>query len=72
MSVLAADLELDSTPSAYLFGGGKQNWTAKGYLNDSTNSHQTVLGGYQATVSKASWQFSFQSTPLCLACAFRL
>lgn len=78
LSVSAADLELDATQSSHPYGGGKQDWTAKSYLNDSTNSHQTVLGGYQATASKASWQFSsgslspFQSTLLCLACAFCL
>lgn len=76
MLVSAAALELESTPSVHPYGGGKWDWAAKSYLNDSTNNHPTVLGGYQATVSKASWQFSlgflspFQSIPLSLACAF--
>lgn len=78
MSVSGAALELESSPSVHPYGGGKWDWAAKSYLNDSANSHPTVLGGYQATVSKASWQFflgflsPFQSIPLCLACALYL
>ena len=77
MLVSTTNLEFDSTSSVHPYGR-KWDWAAESYLNDSTNSHQTVLGGYQATASKASRQFSlgslssFQSTFLCLAYAFCL
>lgn len=42
LSRSAADLESDSTPSAHPYGGGKQDWAATSYLNDSTKRHQTA------------------------------
>lgn len=38
MSVSAADLELDSTPSVHTSGGGEWDWAAKSYLNDSATA----------------------------------
>lgn len=77
MSESAADLELDSTPSVHPYGGGEGIGKRESF-GWFSYSHQTLLGGYQATISKASWQFSLgslspcQSTGLGLACAFCL
>lgn len=38
MSVSAAGLELDSTPSVHPCGGGERNWASESYLNDSATA----------------------------------
>lgn len=38
MSVSAAALELDSTPSVHPYGGGERNRASESYLNDSATA----------------------------------